>query len=150
VPERDPNPPEAVIVERLRKANELETEPVIALVGFVGPGQQREGEERRDVRLYPDLEVQRWMDFPQEDIVHSEPLDPAETGRGGRTPVTGRHVVWVDAEKMMEPVFAGETLPRVDQNFAGSAMSTWQFFPATRYVAAQFLDLIPSGELAEE
>jgi hypothetical protein len=29
-------------------------------------------------------------------------------------------------------------------------MSTWQFFPATRYVAAQFLDLIPSSELAEE
>ena len=36
---RDPNPPEAAIVERLRRpGDEIDTEDVIALVGFVGPG----------------------------------------------------------------------------------------------------------------
>lgn len=130
-------PPTSPLVEALLKVDEEtgerldDTEEVMALVGFVGPGR---GD---DVRLYPDLDFQRWMDFPPDDIVRSEPLAVDSTGVDGRT------VVWIQREKMFEPVFREDALVDFREDFAGSWMSTWPLIPRNRYVAAQMLDLLP-------
>jgi hypothetical protein len=140
---RDPDPPEAAIVERLRRPDdEIDTEDVIALVGFVGPG--KDG----DLRLYPDANLQRWMDFRPSDIVDSQPLHPdPEDDRRGRSALEGRHVVWVRQETMIDqPVFDPEALSQADFPFVGSEMSTWPLIPHDRYIAAQLLDLVPSGD----
>ena len=101
---------------------------VIALVGFEGPG------EPGNARLYPDIDFQRWMDFPEEDIVARAPLTNFNPGRQGRT------VIWVTQESMAREVFRGDPLANA---FAGSRMSTWNLLPGTRFVAAELLDLVP-------
>jgi hypothetical protein len=131
VSDDDRIPPISPIVERLLKNGSNETEDVMALVGFVGPG--RGG----DVRLYPDIDFQRWMDIPPGDIVDSSPLDADHTGLAGRT------VVWVRQETMFQPVFKQDSFLDFEADFAGSWMSTWPLIPSTRYVAAQILDLLP-------
>jgi hypothetical protein len=135
------NPPPSPIVTRLISPDsDTETEEVMALVGYVGPG------PGSDVtRLYPDLDLQRWMDFPEDDIVDSAPLDGDDVEGGGRT------VVWVRQETMFLPVFTQAALRNLEENFAGSEMSVWPFIPATRYVAAQLLDLVaPLSDYEEE
>ena len=121
------------IVERLLKEGSNETEDVTALVGFVGPG--RDG----DVRLYPDLDFQRWMDIPPEDIVASSPLDADDMGLQGNR----RTVVWVKHDAMFAPVFKEDSFLDFQDDFAGSWLSTWPLLPETRYVAAQVLGLVP-------
>lgn len=140
---RVPDPTDAAIVDRLRKEGDprpIETEEVIALVGFVGTG--KDG----DVRLFPDVGLQRWMDFRPADIVDSQPLHPdPENDRQGRSALEGRHVVWVRRETMIDqPVFDPESLSQADFSFVGSEMSTWPLIPHDRYLAAQILDLVPS------
>jgi hypothetical protein len=126
-------PPSSEIVTGLLKDDPPdETKEVLALVGYVGPG--RNG----DVRLYSDIDVQRWMDIPQADIVGHCPLDAISSGKLGRT------VVWVRQDSMFEPVFnAQSVLQALQSNFAGSWISTWPLIPGTRMVAAEFLDLLP-------
>jgi hypothetical protein len=137
--DRVPNPPSSRIVSRLLKdGSDTETEDVMALVGYVGPG--RDG----DVRLYPDLDFHRWMDFRREDIVDSSPLDAGPAGLEGRT------VVWVRRASMLDPVFKPESLEDFEDDFAGSWMSTWPLIPETRLVAAEILDLIPRLSYGEE
>ena len=66
---------------------------VMALVGFVGPGRDD------DVRLYPDIDFQRWLDIPRDAIRHHEPLSNFNGSRHGRM------VLWVDSATMLEPMF---------------------------------------------
>jgi hypothetical protein len=127
IPKRSP------IVERLLKKGSNETEDVTALVGFVGPGNDG------DVRLYPDVDFQRWMDIPPAAIVASSPLDDDDIGIQG----SRRTVVWVKQETMDAPVFKEDSLLDFQNDFAGSWLSTWPLLPKTRYVAAQVLGLVP-------
>lgn len=123
-------PPRNPIAERLIDDPDSpgrETVQVMALVGFVGIGR---GE---DVRLFSDLDFQRYMDIPPGDIVDSAELDD-----GG-----GRAVVWVRSDTMFEELFSDEAAAVLAGELQGSSMSTWPFIPATRYVAAQLLDLVP-------
>jgi len=124
-------PPRNPIAERLIEDPDSpgrETVQVMALVGFVGRGRGQ------DVRLFPDMDFQRYMDFSPDDIIDSAPLDDG----GGRT------VVWVRSDTMFqEPLFSDEAAERLAELLQGSSMSTWPFIPATRYVAAQLLDLVP-------
>jgi hypothetical protein len=137
VTDDDRIPPISSIVERLLKNGSNETEDVMALVGFVGPG--RDG----DVRLYPDIDFQRWMDIAPDDIVGSSPLTAFNPGRLDRT------VVWVRRDAMMGPVFKPDSLKNFEDDFAGSWMSTWPLIPETRLVAAQILDLVPHLEYGD-
>jgi hypothetical protein len=129
-----PIPKSSPIVEALLKEESIETEDVMALVGFVGPG--RNG----DVRLYPDIDFQRWMDIAPDEIVDHSPLTAFNPGRLDRT------VVWVRREAMMSPVFKPESLKNFKDDFAGSWMSTWPLIPQTRLLAAQLLNLVPDLE----
>ena len=52
----DPSP---IVEALLKEGSPDETQDVTPLIGFVGPG--RNG----DIRLYPDLDFQRWMDVPE-------------------------------------------------------------------------------------
>ena len=56
----------------------------MALVGFVGPGHDG------DVRLYPDIDFQRWMDF--------RPTRSSTVLRSP-TPAGGRTVIWVNGRR---------------------------------------------------
>jgi hypothetical protein len=103
---------------------------VLALVGFVGPG------NGTDVRLYPDVDFGRWMDIPAADVVSHTALTTFNPGRLQRT------VVWVDATTMLAPVFE-QGRPDFTEAFVGSEISTWQLIPSTRLVAAEMLDLLP-------
>jgi hypothetical protein len=127
---RDPDP----IIERLRKpSEEVETEDVISLVGFVGPG--RNG----TVRIRPDLDAQRFLEVPA--IVDRQPLEPGNE--------LSRSRIWVLRETMLEPIFeneAGENdgrLTDVAAVLADAPFSVWNLIPETRLVAASMLDLIP-------
>jgi hypothetical protein len=132
VSDRVPNPPPSPVITRLLKeGSETDTEDVMALVGYVGPGRND------DIRLYSDIDFQRWMDIAPDEIVDSSPLDAFSSGRKGRT------VIWVKREAMEKPVFKEDSLEDFRDDFAGSWMSTWPLIPATRYVAAQILDLLP-------
>jgi hypothetical protein len=126
-------PPVSPIVELLLREDSAETKDVMALVGFVGPGRGS------DVRLYPDIDLQRWMDIPLEAIVAHRPLDDINSSRRGRT------IVWVRRDAMFERVFKQGVL--TEQAFAdlfeGSWISTWPLLPETRLVAAELLDLVP-------
>ena len=124
-------PPASQAVQALLKEGSNETEAVTALVGFVGPGR---GD---DIRLYPDIDFQRWMDIAPDEIVRSAPLTTFNSGRLERT------VVWVKQEALMKPVFKPDSLQDFQDDFAGSWMSTWPLIPETRFVAAQILDLLP-------
>ena len=104
-----------------------ETVQVMALVGFVGIGR---GD---DVRLFSDMDFQRYMDIPENDIVDSAELDD-----GG-----GRAVVWVKTDTMYEELFSDQAAALLTDHIQGSWVSTWPLIPATRYVAAQLLDLVP-------
>ena len=126
-------PPVSPIVELLLREDSPETKDVMALVGFVGPGRGS------DVRLYPDIDLQRWMDIPVEAIVAHKPLEEVNTGRPGRT------IVWVHRDAMFEPVFKPAVLtePEFADLFDSSWISTWPLLPHTRLVAAEMLDLVP-------
>jgi hypothetical protein len=115
----------------LKKDSPTETADVMALVGYVGPGRNQ------DIRLYPDIDFQRWMDIARDEIVASSPLDAFNSGRLERT------VVWVKTQWMMDPVFKPNAFQNIQSDFVGSWMSTWPLIPGSRYVAAQILDLLP-------
>jgi hypothetical protein len=129
----DPDP----IIERLRKPGDaVETEDVIALVGFVGPG--RNG----TVRIHPDYAARRYLEVPE--IVDREPLEPGNELSPSR--------IWVDRLTMLEPIFEnpdGENdgrLTDVANVLADAPFSVWNLIPETRLVAASMLDLIPYDE----
>jgi hypothetical protein len=89
------------------------------------------------------------MDFHPDDIVDSHPLRPdPDDSRRGRYPLDGRHVVWVKQGTMIgAPVFPEDALSQGDFTFVdGKEMSTWPLIPQDRYIAAQLLDLVPSGD----
>jgi hypothetical protein len=123
-------PEQSAILEPL-VTEDLETKDVMALVGFVGPG--REG----NIRLYPDVDCQRWMDVAQDEIVANSPLHAGPTGR------LERRIVWVNREWMLDDVFKENVFQDIQNNFAGSWISIWPLIPGSRYVAAQMLDLLP-------
>jgi hypothetical protein len=127
VPEFSP-----IVKALLKEGSSDETKDVVALIGFVGPG--RNG----DVRLFPDLEFQRWMDVPTNAIVGHHALDSDDIR------LTGRTVVWVKHEWVFEPVFKEDSLVDFADDFTGSWISTWPLIPHDRFVAAQLLDLVPS------
>jgi hypothetical protein len=134
---RIPDPPADPIVERLGQPGNLpETEDVIALIGYVGLGQ----DHRR--RLYADRELQRWVEVPA--ILDSQRLDPDDP--------LSRSVVWVARTTMMQPIFENEhgendgRLPEVEQVLAGVPFSVWNLIPETRLTAAGLLGMIPYGE----
>ncbi len=124
----DPSP---IVQSLLKDGSPDETNDVMALLGFVGPG--RNG----DVRLYPDVDFQRWMDVPPDAIAGHHELDSDDIR------LTGRTVVWVQHDWIFEPVFKEDSLIDFQNDFTGSWMSTWPFIPKTRYVAAQVLGLVP-------
>lgn len=130
---RDPDP----LIARLRKpGDDVETEDVIALVGFVGPG--RDG----TVRIRPDYDGQRYLELPG--IVHRELLEPGNELSPSR--------IWVDRLTMLEPIFENEVgendgrLSEVANVLAGAPFSVWNLIPETRLVAADMMDLIRYDE----
>ena len=123
---RVPNPTPNEIVERLQGPDN-EVEDVVALIGFVGV--QRDGH----VVLHPDVDYQRWLAIPADDVVDSEDVPD-----GG-----GRSVVWVKHSAMQQHVFNENVLETLDQQFEHGSMSTWPLIPDTLYVAAGMLDLLP-------
>ena len=127
------NPPVSDVIQGLLEDSGTNTMNVMALVGFVGPGRDD------DVRLYPDIDFQRWLDIPRDAIRHHEPLSNFNGSRHGRM------VLWVDSATMLEPMFDPDQLTPAtfEGAFAGSWMSTWSLVPETRLVAAEMLDLVP-------
>jgi hypothetical protein len=108
----------------------------MALVGFAEPPTGPEGEEV--VRLYPDINYQRWLDVPVAQIVAFEPLTTFNPGRLMRT------VLWVDSDWMFDPVFNETAADALNGELVdANGMSTGQLIPGSRFVAAQFLDLVP-------
>jgi hypothetical protein len=129
VSERDPNPAPNPLVTRLTKAgSENETEDVVALIGYVGTGQEGH------VRLYPELDLNRWLDLPAGDIVDSVPV--------AGDALRDRTVVWVRREAMLAPMFKDTVLDALEAELEGAGMSTWPLVPGSRYVAAELLDLV--------
>jgi hypothetical protein len=126
VSERQRDPARHEIVTRLRNDQTGETEPAVALLGFVG-----DGRDANHIRLYPDVAYQRWMDIPTSDIVDSSEFD-----------AQGRTVVWVDRDSLNQPLFTPDTIQALDGRYAGPWISTWALIPDSRYVAAQLLDLV--------
>jgi len=130
---RMPNPPPDPIVGRLGDpANLPDTEDVLALIGFVGPG--RDG----GLRIHADRDLQRWLEIPAGATKDSQQIDPGDE--------LSRSVVWVDRQTMLLPIFTPAQSDGLDEAFAGAPLSTWNLIPETRLVAAQLLDLIPYGE----
>ena len=108
------------------------TAEAMALVGFAGPGGDG------IVRLYPDINYQRWLDVPREQIVAHAPLATFNPGRPKRT------VLWVKSDWMLEPVFKETAVDALNgQLVDANGMSSWQLVPGSRFVAAQVLDLLP-------
>ena len=126
------NPPVSQLVTDVLNAAAARSEEPMALVGFVG-----NGATSNEIRLYPDIDFRRWMDIPLGEILHWVPLPNLNPGRLERT------VVWVTSAWLRGPVFNPAAVINLNANFAGSAMSTWQFVPDTRLLAAQMLDLLP-------
>ena len=110
-------------LEEARK--QLRDVPAVALVGFA------EWWDPDNLRLYPDHAYQRWMEIPKTDIRAKAQYDDV-----------GRTVVWVDRDSLNEPLFQDGTIEQLDQMYAGAPISTWALIPATRFVAADLLDLI--------
>jgi len=130
VSERDPNPAPSPLVTRLTKAgSDYETEDVVALIGYVGTGQEGH------VRLYPELDLNRWLDLPAGDIVDSATVAAGDALRA-------RTVVWVRRDAMLAPMFKDSVLDALEAELAGAGMSTWPLVPGSRYVAAELLDLV--------
>jgi hypothetical protein len=126
----DPTAQVSDILNGLRDGESIAA--VMALVGFA------EAREGGGVRLYPDIDFQRWMDIPRSAIVSERPLTDFNPGRPGRT------VVWVTQQWISDPVFAEGFPPDdCDPLFAGSSISIWPLLPATRLLAAELLDLVP-------
>ncbi len=123
---RVPNPSPNEVVERLQSPDN-EVEDVVALIGYVGV--PRDGH----VVLHPDVDYQRWLAIPNDDVVDSEPTASGD----------GRSVVWVKRTAMLQSVFNEGVLTTLDQQFEHGSMSTWQLIPGTLYVAAGMLDLLP-------
>ena len=126
---RNTNPTDDPIVARLRQAESIDAEDVIALIGFVGQG--RNG----TFRVFPDLEQQRWLEIPA--IIDSQRLDPDD--------VLSKSIVWVDRPTMMKPIqdlFDQEQTGQLDALLQVPPFSTWNLIPETRLVAASLLGLI--------
>jgi hypothetical protein len=133
VPDPSPDP----IVDRLGDpANQPDTEDVLALNGFIGPG------AAGGFRIHPDRDLQRWLEVSA--IVDSQPVNPGDE--------LSRSVVWVDRRIMLEEIF--EESPGVSDGRLGAArealenppFSTWNLIPETRLAAAELLGLLPYGE----
>jgi hypothetical protein len=123
------------VPEALRKEPTAEdparTAEVMALVGFAGPAGER-------VRLYSDVNYQRWLDVPQDQIVASKPLAEFNPGRPTRT------ILWVNSEWMFEEVFNETAAATLNGELVDpGGMSTGQLIPGSRFLAAQLLDLVP-------
>ena len=134
---RVPDPPPDPIVDRLGDpANEPDTEDVIALNGFIGPG------AAGGFRIHPDRDLQRWVEVPA--IVDSQQLNPGDA--------LSRSVVWVDRQTMLEEIFEASPgvsdgrLDDVKRALADPPFSTWNLIPETRLAAAELLGLLPYGE----
>jgi hypothetical protein len=131
VSDRNREPPQHEIVTRLRNPQTGETEPAVALLGFVGAGR-----DDRHIRLYPDIAYQRWMDVAKDDILDSAPFVSETNAADGRT------VVWVDRDNLNEPLFGDDAIETLNGQFTGPWISTWALIPDSRYVAAELLDLL--------
>jgi hypothetical protein len=117
---RIPDPPPDPIVGRLGDpANEPDTEDVIALNGFIGPG------AAGAVRVHPDRDLQRWVEVPA--IVDSQQVNPGDE--------LSRSVVWVDRQMMLEDLFEGDPgesdgrLQNVKRELGDVPFSTWNLIP---------------------
>jgi hypothetical protein len=133
VPDPSPDP----IVDRLGDpANQPDTEDVIALNGFIGPG------AAGGFRIHADRGLQRWVEVPA--IVDSQQVDPGDE--------LSRSVVWVDRQMMLEDLFEGAPgqsdgrLANVKRELGVVPFSTWNLIPETRLAAADLLGLIAYGE----
>ena len=127
---RTPNPPPDPVVERLRKAgSDNESEDVLALVGYVGPG--RPGH----LRMHPDRDLRRWLEIPEGDILDSARVNLDD-------PLGGRTMVWVNRDAMQLPLFSDNVLAALEAEFEHGAMSTWPLIPDSLQVAAEILDLL--------
>lgn len=126
--ERNRNPSSNDVVQRLQ-GSDNQVEDVVALIGFVGVPRDDH------VVLHPDVDYQRWLAIPADDVVDSEPAPDS----GGRT------LVWVKHSAMEEHIFNEDVLSTLDQQFEHGAMSTWPLIPGTFYIAAAMLDLLAHG-----
>jgi hypothetical protein len=131
------DPPADPMVDRLGDpANQPDTEDVIALNGFIGPG------AAGGVRIHPDRDLQRWLEVPA--IVDSQQVNPGDE--------LSRSVIWVDRQMMLQDLFEASPgvsdgrLDDVKRDLGDVPFSTWNLIPETRLAAASFLGLIPYGE----
>ncbi len=134
---RIPDPPPDPIVGRLRVAEDQpDTEDVIALNGFIGPG------VAGGFRIHADHAAQRWLEVPA--IVDSQQVNPGDE--------LSRSVVWVDRQMMLEDLFEGDPgqsdgrLDGVRVALGDVPFSTWNLIPETRLAAAGLLGLIAYDE----
>jgi hypothetical protein len=135
VSDRNPRPkPDPLVTRLTREGNE--TEDVVALVGFIGP------QRGRNLRIYADRHLQRWLEIPSANVKDSIRVDTDD-------PLGGRTVIWVDRAAMTGPVFDDAVLKAMQRHFVDGWMSTWPLIPDDRYVAAELLGLLPSWETAE-
>jgi hypothetical protein len=131
VSDRNDDPEPHPLVVRLTSTGN-DVEDVISLVGFVG----LEADGNR--RIFADAGLQRYLDIPATDLIHAEEL-PEEEG--------GRMRVYVRREAMNAAIFDDGTLEALEGKILGARMSTWQFLPENRIVAAEVLGLLPRAEL---
>jgi hypothetical protein len=122
---RDPQPHPLVL--------RLSQEDVIELVGLVG-----ERGEDGTMRVFADEDLQRWMDVPDAALVDTEPVpdDPR-----------GRTRVWVRRDAWAADAFTDGAEDCLDEAIDGPGMSTWQFLPQSRIVAAEMMGLLARTEL---
>lgn len=133
---RDPDPHPSV--SRLVKPGTVnEPEDVISIVGF-----NAERDEHGTLRLFAEEECQRYLDIPDGDFIHAEAVAGDERGRMRiyvRRDLMTRNLFGTDEET--EAVLAC-----IDGGIVGAGLSTWQFLPQNRVVAAGLMGMLEEDE----
>jgi hypothetical protein len=121
----------------------LDSEDVVSLIGFVGTGRTTPGGQGAQpaLRIHSGRSLQRWIEIPQEAVIHSQQIDPTD-------PLT-RSVVWVQREVMDEPMVTDEAFAAILAALEQAPLSAWNLIPETRLVAAGLIGLIRDADADE-
>ena len=131
--ERNRTPNVHPVLARLNvPETDLETEDVVAIMGFVGP-RDPEG----PLRLFADKDGQRFLEIPFDDFVDAEEIPGDE-----------RMLIYVKRELMVQDLFDVEAvLQALEQEMDGPPLSLWAFIPENRLTAAEGLGMLPGGKI---
>lgn len=134
---RNRNPDPHPLAEALRVPDTDDAEDVLSIVGFVGPRDDPGG----PVRLFADPECQRYLDIPFDEFIHADEVPYDELGRTQ---------IYVKRAFMAQDLFAqrdGASVQQaIEDAIVGLGMSTWQFLPQNRIVAAGMMGMLPEEE----